>query len=323
MPLKFLSRKDPLIIHPYGGYINNTHIRARARVLEDERIHVKPNDKIFRNLVNSYKRIESDEKAYFPVIVTWAGKEIEVISDKEGYLHINIPHELSNLSEKADTLKITYSVNNPTLNYSIESECFKPDSEANFGIITDLDDTVIHTGVSSRLKWRLMVNTFLKPVESRTAIKDVRPFFRALEQDGLNPFFYVSNSPWNLHRYLSNFLKIQDLPRGSILLRDIGINSREFKLRESKKNRIRQIITFYPHLKFILVGDAAEIDTDIYIDIATEFGDRIRAIFIKTVSRTKNVNRVRSLIEKSTDIPVELVETYLEGIDKAQKIGLI
>ena len=34
-----------------------------------------------------------------------------------------------------------------------------PSKQAEFGIISDIDDTILHTGLVSTLKWRVIYNT--------------------------------------------------------------------------------------------------------------------------------------------------------------------
>ena len=50
----------------------------------------------------------------------------------------------------------------------------------------------------------------------------VAAFYRALHA-GVNPFFYVSKSPWNLYAPLVEYLEVQGLPLGPLLLRDFGL----------------------------------------------------------------------------------------------------
>jgi phosphatidate phosphatase APP1 len=75
-----------------------------------------------------------------------------------------------------------------------------------------------------------------------------------------NPIFYVIHNPWNFYRYLELFLKINNFPKGPILLR----SSYSFKVknRESpapqKQHEISTILKTYPSLSFILIRDGGE-----------------------------------------------------------------
>jgi phosphatidate phosphatase APP1 len=65
-------------------------------------------------------------------------------------------------------------------------------------IISDIDDTVMVTGVAHELVmlWRL----FARPAASRVPFPGVAAFYRALHAGGTgqeqNPMLYVSRGPW-------------------------------------------------------------------------------------------------------------------------------
>src|SRR5205085_9883980 len=91
-----------------------------------------------------------------------------------------------------------------------------PTATAAFGVISDLDDTVIQSRVSNFL---LAVRTImLGNARTRLPFPGVAAFYDALEKgkDGKrsNPIFYVSSSPWNLHDLISEFIRLQEIPEG-------------------------------------------------------------------------------------------------------------
>lgn len=93
-----------------------------------------------------------------------------------------------------------------------------PPAKAKFGVISDLDDTVIQTNVLSVLQ--AAHNTFLHNAYTRLAFPGVAAFYQALQQgqDGsMNPIFYVSNMPWNLYDLMNDFFDMRHIPRGPIL----------------------------------------------------------------------------------------------------------
>jgi phosphatidate phosphatase APP1 len=110
----------------------------------------------------------------------------------------------------------------------------------------------------------------------------VGAFYRALHA-GINPLFYVSKSPWNLYAPLVEFLDHQGLPAGPLVLRDFGLRMKK----NHKTEAIEAILGTYPGLPFVLIGDSGEQDPEIYADIARRFPGRVRAIYIRSVSRRK------------------------------------
>jgi phosphatidate phosphatase APP1 len=166
-----------------------------------------------------------------------------------------------------------------------------PPPTAQFGVISDIDDTVLHTNAANLIKMARTV--FLGNAHTRLPFKGVAAFYRALFEgvDGnmQNPLFYVSSSPWNLYDLLSDFFNLQEIPIGPVLfLRDWGINEEEVipsRHRDYKYRVISRIMDHYPNLPFILLGDSSQEDPEIYHEVVHEYPDRVLAVYIRNVSR--------------------------------------
>jgi phosphatidate phosphatase APP1 len=147
-------------------------------------------------------------------------------------------------------------------------------------------------------------NVFLGNALTRLPFPGVAALYRALF-DGAsgqdkNPMFYVSSSPWNIYDLLSQFFYLQRIPVGPVLfLRDWGITENEIlpvHNREYKVQTIRQMIEFYPHLPFILIGDSDTAAPEIYAELVETYPHRIQAIYIRNVSRSlKRPEAIREL----------------------------
>jgi phosphatidate phosphatase APP1 len=62
---------------------------------------------------------------------------------------------------------------------------------------------------------------------------------------------------------------------------------------------IREILTTYPTLPFILIGDSGQQDPEIYRAIVGEFPDRILAIYIRDVTRRRErTEAIRKLADE-------------------------
>src|SRR5690606_30277301 len=105
-----------------------------------------------------------------------------------------------------------------------------PPSDSRFGIISDMDDTVIRSHVTEF--WKVARLTMLHNARTRKPFEGVAAFYRALQAGGdgtrHNPIFYVSSSAWNLYDLFRVFLEHNQLPSGPILLRDYGIDEDKF-----------------------------------------------------------------------------------------------
>jgi phosphatidate phosphatase APP1 len=113
----------------------------------------------------------------------------------------------------------------------------------------------------------------------------------------VNPVFYVSKSPWNLYAPIVEYLEVQGLPRGPVLLRDYGWKPS----RTHKTDSIEEILDTYPRLKFVLSGDSGEQDPEIYADVVRRHPDRILAIYIRSVKlkRVKEIERLAAEVAKT------------------------
>jgi phosphatidate phosphatase APP1 len=103
-----------------------------------------------------------------------------------------------------------------------------PPPSAQFGVISDIDDTVIRTDATRLL--RMLKRTLLENARTRLPFEGVAEFYSGLHARrtvrALNPVFYVSSSPWNLYAVLTDFLEHQGIPLGPLMLRDWGISER-------------------------------------------------------------------------------------------------
>jgi len=80
-----LDSTDPKIILPFRGYANKNQIYMKGRVLEDENIYKGYSNSRIRNLINSYKRFETDEVPNADVHITCNRQSFTCKTDTEGY----------------------------------------------------------------------------------------------------------------------------------------------------------------------------------------------------------------------------------------------
>ncbi len=325
-----IDNVDPIIVMPYGGYANDNELHGQARVLEDEGIAEIPENTLGKRMLRSFKRFESDEHPNMLVKVKWEGGETVLVSDREGYVYLDAKHSLKLDHPKTLWIPVTYELmDGGKVQYRITSEIMKPSNQAEYGIISDIDETILQTGLESFLKWRVVINTFIKTVEERLPIEGARELYTLLHHGSRgyssNPFFYLSNSPWNLYDYLISFLERFHFPKGALLLRDLGIENKrkESFLEGNKYIKISHILETYPQLQFILVGDMVDLDADIYIAIAKKYPSQIKAIYMRTVKNRKKMAKIKALIEANQTAPILLINHSEEAIKHARSQGWV
>ena len=336
-----LFKKDPYQIIPFRSYGTSTHLYAKGRALEDESIDLSRRG-FFPMIWTTYKRFETDLVRNTDLLLTLPdGRIIETRTDSQGYYLID--ETVGNLLEMVDEdgfLKYEISFYSKFSKRKIQSdnkfrgEIIIPSETANFGVISDVDDTIIHTGLTSRFKWRVVKNTVFKRADKRIPLEGAADFYSKLQKgktgQDCNPIFYVSHGPWNLYRYLELFLETNDFPKGSILLRDFvnPLTKRFQRVSEQaekpqKQKEIINLLKTYPKLPFILIGDSGEHDPDIYIEIAEDHPERILAIYMRGVKHKRKMIRVKGLFKDYETVPVLMVESSEEAIEHARQMGYI
>lgn len=310
--------KDPIQIFPYRGYASKQQIFIKGRVLEDAPIFRGETRSRTRNVWNSIRRFETDEIPNYPVRIHCNGQTFETTTDYEGYFTIseawNGDVSPGDLGWVPFSIETDEKRNGQELIQSNGEVCILP-SSAEYGIITDIDDTVLQTHVSSLLKLRMMYTTFFKSAYQRLPMEGIISVLQAFEKgstgDARNPIFYLSHSPWNLYDLLEDFFEIRKFPKGPILLRDFGIKPAG-PFGDHKLQSIFHLLETYPTLPFILLGDSAERDADFYLEVARKYPSRILAIYIRQVKNNRNANRIKQLLAAQTDIEAHLVTSSQE-----------
>ena len=331
-----MFKKDPIQIVTFHSYGTANHLYVKGRAIQDEGIDLSKTG-FFNLLWNSWKRFETDKIKNAKLLLALPdGRALETVTDSQGYFLIDAT--IKNLLPLTDSEGwLHYSISfEETIqgrkiqkNNNFNGEILIPFEDAKYGIISDIDDTILHTGLTSFFKWAVVKNTFFKRAEKRIPLEGAAAFYHQLH-DGksgsdCNPVFYVSHSPWNLYRYLEVFLQKNNFPKGPILLRDF-VNPFAKKYKPEKPQKQKEIINIlktYPKLPFVLIGDSGEHDPDIYIEIAEAHPERILAIYLRNVNHKKKMLRVKGLFEKYETVPVLLVENSKAAVAHARELGFI
>jgi phosphatidate phosphatase APP1 len=289
----------------------------------------RSNDDWWDNLLNSYRRFDAEHLAGASVDVTFREHTVTATTDAEGYYEAEIPVDAAPCEQLWHMAEVRRSEGGPAF---LQSVLCVPD-KARFGLISDIDDTVMESNVSH---WQTAIQTtFLRNARTRKPLEGVGALYQAFQagRDGAgpNPVFYVSASPWNVYDLLVDFMELNGLPAGPILLRDIDFDRASLLNNagpHSKLAKIHSIIERYPALNWVLVGDSGQIDAELYSTTVEKFPGRILAVYIRDIDPTLDSARdkfVDSHIERiaGSKVPMLRVANGNAIAEHARKLGLI
>lgn len=288
-----IGRTENPHIVTYRGYGNDARVIVMGRAQRDPGLReAKATDSFWKNLVESYKRIETDEIPGARIRATYQALAQEMVADNEGFfratLELGTPPPPDSGYWHTINLEL---IDPPVLNdqpVAATALTLVPPRDAEFGVISDLDDTVIQTGATDVI--RMVRATLLGNARTRIPFAGVAAFYAALQGGGtgtsFNPIFYVSSSPWNLYDVIEQFMALQQIPMGPTLLRDWGMSFDRIPLGHAahKLTSIRQIMSMYPEQRFILIGDSGQEDPEIYREIVREYPRRVLCCYIRNVT---------------------------------------
>ncbi len=299
-----VDQGDSLLVQSYLGYGVPGRAFVLGRVLEDNGVTAATaEDSLWDNLKSTWKRFRSGEVAHAELNVTLAAAlnfSQTLRADDEGHIAqwLNIPDVEP---DEDDLLTLGLELTQPKRVPPVRAEAsiLIPPSNAQFGVISDVDDTVLQTGATSLRS--LAKQVLFGNAYTRLPFEGVAAFYEALgrgNKGARNPLFYVSSSPWNLYDVLTEFMALNRIPLGPILLRDWGLSATELlptSHGEHKQKAIRQILETYPQLPFILIGDSGQEDPEIYHEVVHNFPGRILGIYIRDVADAERRESVQKL----------------------------
>ncbi len=324
-----IGNNAPITVFAYRGYGRKDYLFLQGRVLKEKLIDSQSTDSDWRDFRNNIRRLWSVEIRNADLEITIENNTFQVTTDKEGFFILDTP--LGNPLPNNEHLwhKVTVkliSIPWKGLNLKVFTEVLVP-RKARMGVISDMDDTVIRTEVTSALKFKMFYLTLLKNASKRNAIPAVAAFFQALikgkNQNQENPLFYVSNGPWNLYDLLEEFLLLNQLPLGPLLLRDFGLpyRKRPKQYKGHKHEHITRILDTYPELGFLLIGDSGEKDIDLYLRIARNHPTQIKGIYIRDVNNNRRRKRIKKIMEENQDLHIVLTRDYNDAAEDAASMG--
>lgn len=310
-------------ILPYRSYGAARELDVKGRVVEDRGLRRgEEGESRWKHLVQVWKRIFSREIAGVAISARWKGTEARGTSDDEGYFHLRI--EVPEGAHRA--LWEEVEVQADGFSGTACARVLTPPEEARFGIVSDIDDTVIRTDATSL--YRMLRTVLLENAHVRLPFEGVAAFYRELHADR-NPLFYVSSGPWNLYDVIEQIFELRAIPPGPLFLQDWGIDEGKLIVAphdEHKREYIDTIVGSYPALPFILIGDSGQRDPEIYDAVARHYPGRILAIYIRDVGaarRSEAVAELAAALQRDTGVETVLAPDTITAARHALSHGWI
>lgn len=277
--------KVPTVI-PYTGYGSTTWLRVLARVLLTTR--PRPGSRESRRArkhlesVRGWRSFTSVPFGNASVTVEAGGRSHAVSADRGGVVDVVIEVML-----EPGWQTVTIGIEGGE---TVESPVFVLDPSTRFGVVSDIDDTVMVTALPRPLlaAW----NTFVLDEHARVPTPGMAVLLERLttENPG-SPVIYLSTGAWNVAPTLSRFLSRNLYPAGPLLLTDWGpTHDRWFRSgREHKRENLRRLAREFPDVKWLLIGDDGQHDEEIYAEFTGDFPQNVAAVAIRQLSNSEAV----------------------------------
>ncbi len=164
------------------------------------------------------------------------------------------------------------------------------DESQRFGVISDVDDTVVVTALPRPLlaAW----NSFVLSEHARVATPGMAVMMQhILKEHPHSPTIYLSTGAWNVAQTLQRFMSRNLYPRGPLLLTDWGPTDRAWfrSGQQHKVDQLRRLAEEFPNISWVLIGDDGQHDPAIYAEFARRYPEHVRAIVIRQLTPSEAV----------------------------------
>ena len=171
-----------------------------------------------------------------------------------------------------------------------EARIFVIGPDTKFGIVSDIDDTVMVTALPR--PFLALWNTFVLSERARMATPGMAVLLDRLTVEHPDaPVIYLSTGPWNAAPTLAGSSTATCIPSGALLLTDWGLTQdRWFRSGQDHKHRnLERLAAEFPDMRWLLIGDNGQHDEQIYSAFAQEHADKVAAIAIRQLSVSESV----------------------------------
>jgi phosphatidate phosphatase APP1 len=217
-----------------------------------------------------------------PVTIEAGGDRHEVRADRSGYIDAMVE---ADLPPGWATATLSCPGAEP-----VEATIRIVDPQVRFGVISDIDDTVMVTALPRPMlaAW----NTFVLDEHARMAVPGMAVLYeRLVTAHPGAPVLYLSTGAWNVAPALTRFLSRHLYPAGPLLLTNWGPTAdRWFRSgREHKRATLARLAREFPDIRWLLIGDDGQHDQEIYAEFAAGHPENVAGVAIRRLSPTQAV----------------------------------
>ena len=264
---------------PYAGYGGPGFVRVLCRVLL-----TRPTapDKVRYKNIRGWRSFTSVPVTDVAVTIVVDGTEHRVTADRGGVVDVRLPAELA---PGWNSVTVRTDESDP-----VEAPVFVVAPDVDFGIISDIDDTVMVTALPRPFlaAW----NTFVLDEHARSPVPGMAVLYERLTRENVgSPVIYLSTGAWNVAPTLTRFLSRNLYPAGTLLLTDWGpTHDRWFRSgQEHKRSSLARLAHDFPDMRWLLVGDDGQHDEQLYSEFVSRHRENVRAVAIRQLSASEAV----------------------------------
>ena len=270
---------------PFTGYGTQSQVRVLARVVlrpSEARTQLgRAAEEML--LQRGWRNFLAAPIPRAEVNVTVGHSGITLRADRNGYVDVRV---------KSETLEPGWNhvtITTPT-SLSADAPVMVVDEAQTFGLVSDIDDTVISTFLP-----RLFIaawNSLVVTEQARQPVPGMADMLTRLLADHPGaPIIYVSTGAWNTFSFLNRFLQRHGFPVGPMLLTDWGpTNTGWFRSgADHKRQALRELARDFPSVRWVLIGDDGQHDPLLYAEFAELQPEHVRAIAIRELTMAEQV----------------------------------
>lgn len=274
-------------LETYTGYGTPDRVRVLARVLIARPRPASPDRDLLRAGRRGFWHFLTVPAPRHRVRLQVGGHTSVVTTDRAGYVDVELPTDAPLPAGWQVAVLTCLDGPEPC---EVDASLLVLDEHARFGVISDIDDTTMVTAVPRPLlaAW----NTFVRHSSARRAVPGMPELYRTLQRAHPDAgFFYLSNGAWNTAGTLRAFLLRHAYPQGPLLLTDWGPTLTGWfrSGRVHKEASLEHLMTWFPHVRWVLFGDDGQHDVEIYEETVRRRPDRVRVVAIRQLTGRQQV----------------------------------